>query len=165
MQIHVRHPKTHRHISCASGVQFKEQPGERQGLGQGEMEVMTVDKDNRDILNLLQDELEFIEKGGYGRSVRTPWKPTSTFQDSLTCLNFADSSRPHPCDECHLIDFVSPESRAAEIPCHRIALNDAGETIEDLELADNQSRTEGAVKAWLKREIKRLQQQRTNTTN
>jgi hypothetical protein len=126
------------------------------------MEVMAVDKDNREILNLLQDELEFIEKGGYGRSVRTPWKPQSTFQDSLTCLNFADASRPHPCDECHLIDFVLPESHAAEVPCHRIALNDAGETIEDLEFADNQSRTEEAVKAWLRRQIKRIQQERTS---
>jgi hypothetical protein len=124
-----------------------------------------VDKDNRDILNLLQDELEFIEKGGYGRSVRTPWKPTSIFQDSLTCLNFADPCRSHPCDECHLIDFVSPELRTVEVPCHRIPLNDAGETIDDLELTDNQSRTEEAVKAWLRRQIKRIQQQRANLTN
>lgn len=120
------------------------------------MEVMNVAKDNRDILNLLQDELDFIEKGGYGRSVRTPWKPTSIFQDSLSCLNFADPSRPHPCDECQLISFVSPEQRAAEIPCHRIPLNDAGDTIEDLELRENQSKTEEAVKAWLREQIHRL---------
>ena len=41
-------------------------------------------KDNRDLLQLLKDELDFIEKGGYGRSVRTPWHPTSAFEDSLT---------------------------------------------------------------------------------
>jgi len=121
-----------------------------------------VDKDNRDILNLLQDELEFIEKGGYGRSVRTPWKPTSTFQDSLTCPNFADPSHSHPCDECQLIDFVSSELRGANVPCHKIPLNDAGETIEDLECTDNQSKTEEAVKAWLRQQIKRIQQQRAN---
>ena len=124
-----------------------------------------MDKGNRDILDLLHDELEFIEKGGYGRSVRTPWKPKSIFQDSLTCLNFADPSRSHPCDQCHLIDFVSPELRAVEVPCHRIPLNDAGETIEDLDLTDNQARTEEAVKAWLKRQIKRIQQERANLTN
>lgn len=114
-------------------------------------------QDNRDTLNLLQDELDFIEKGGYGRSVRTPWKQTSIFQDSLTCLNFADLSRPHPCEECHLIGFVLLEQRTTDIPCHRIPLNEAGETIEDLELADNQSKTEEVVKAWLKEQIKRLQ--------
>ena len=126
---------------------------------------MVVDKDNRDILELLQDELEFIEKGGYGRSVRTPWKPKSIFQESLTCLNFADPSRSHPCDQCHLIDFVSPELRAVEVPCHRIPLNDAGETIEDLDLTDNQARSEEAIKAWLRRQIKRIQQERANLTN
>jgi hypothetical protein len=123
---------------------------------------MVMDKDNCDILDLLQDELDFIESGGYGRSVRTPWKSKSIFQDSLTCLNFADSSRSHPCDECRLIDFVSPELRAVEVPCHRIPLNDEGETIEDLDLTDNQARNEEAIKAWLRRQIKRVQQERAN---
>ena len=45
-------------------------------------------QDERDILEVLRAELDFIEKGGYGRSVRTPEKPTSIFQGSLTCLNF-----------------------------------------------------------------------------
>jgi len=48
----------------------------------------------------LKFELAFVEDGGYGRSVRTPRKPTSPFQDSLTRLNFGDSSRRHPCAEC-----------------------------------------------------------------
>jgi len=121
-----------------------------------------VDKDDRDILNLLQGELEFIEKGGYGRSVRTPWKPTSTFQDSLSCLNFADPARSHPCNECQLIDFVSPEARDAQVPCHHIALNEAGDTVEDLELADNQSKTEAAVKDWLRQQIARIKQERAS---
>ena len=119
-----------------------------------------MDKDNRDILDIFQDELDFIEKGGYGRSVRTPWKSTSVFQDSLTCINFGDPSRSHPCNECHLIDFVSPELRATEIPCHQIPLNDAGDTIEDLELKDNQSEMEETVKNWLRRQIQRIQAER-----
>jgi len=39
-------------------------------------------KDDQDILELLKDVLAFIQKGGYGRSVRTPWLPKSSFQDS-----------------------------------------------------------------------------------
>ncbi len=34
-------------------------------------------KDDRDVLEVLKFELDFIEKGGYGRSVRTPWLPVS----------------------------------------------------------------------------------------
>ena len=125
---------------------------------------MAVEQDNRDILNLLQDELEFIEKGGYGRSVRTPWKPKSIFQDSLTCLNFADPSHAHPCSECELIDFVSPELRDTEVPCHLIPLNETGETMADLELTDNQAKTEAVMKDWLRRQIKRIQQARAVVT-
>jgi hypothetical protein len=121
-------------------------------------------KDDRDILNLLQDELDFIEKGGYGRSVRTPWKPTSAFQDSLTCINYADPSHSYPCESCHLIDFVSPDLRDTSVPCHHIALNTSGETIEDLELKDNQSKTEEALKTWLREQIKRIQAQRADRT-
>lgn len=119
-----------------------------------------MDKDDRDILDILQDELDFIEKGGYGRSVRTPWKSKSVFQDSLTCINFGDPSRSHPCNECHLIDFVSPEQKATAIPCHQIPLNDAGDTLEDLELKDNQAEMEETVKNWLRKQIKRIQEQR-----
>src|SRR5262245_8345688 len=79
-----------------------------------------VVSDDRDLLGLLKDELKFIEQGGYGRSVRTPWKEKSAFQDSLTCINYGYPYRAHPCGECHLIDFVAPADRVRDIPCHHI---------------------------------------------
>src|SRR5262245_44468952 len=51
-----------------------------------------MSEEKRELLTKLKFELDFIEDGGYGRSVRTPHKPTSVFQDSLTCLNFGDPS-------------------------------------------------------------------------
>ncbi len=72
-----------------------------------------MSEEKRELLEKLKFELAFVEDGGYGRSVRTPQKSTSPFQDSLTCLNFGDPSRPHPCDECILMQFV-PESRRGE---------------------------------------------------
>ena len=68
-------------------------------------------QDDRDVLELLKTELDFIEQGGYGRSVRTPWLPKSVFQDSTSCLNYGYPYRAHPCNECHLLEFVSPEPR------------------------------------------------------
>ena len=114
--------------------------------------------DDRDLLELLKDELSFIEQGGYGRSVRTPWKEKSAFQDSLTCINYGYPYRAHPCGECHLIDFVKPDDRTTEIPCHHIPLNSAGETIEDLESQDNQGKLEEDVKQWLKDKISELEE-------
>jgi hypothetical protein len=117
-------------------------------------------QDDRDILELLKEELDFIEKGGYGRSVRTPWKPTSTFQDSLTCLNYGYPYRAHPCTECHLLDFVKPEDRASSIPCHHIPLNEMGNTIEDLEAEDNEAKLERTVRDWLRERIKQIEEER-----
>jgi hypothetical protein len=125
------------------------------------MEVAAMSNDDRDILELLREELEFIEKGGYGRSVRTPWKPTSAFQDSLTCINYGYPYRAHPCNECHLIEFVSPEHQLEAVPCHFIPLNADGETIEDLEAQDDQAKLERKVKEWLQAKIKDIEKERS----
>ena len=121
--------------------------------------------DDRDILELLKGELDFIEKGGYGRSVRTPWKAKSAFQDSLTCINYADPYRAHPCNECHLLDFVSPEHHSADVPCHYIPLNEAGETIEALETEDNEAKLERNVRDWLRAKIKEIEEERATQPN
>jgi hypothetical protein len=114
-------------------------------------------KDERDILELLRTELDLIEKGGYGRSVRTPWKPTSPFRDSLTCINYALPEKAHPCSDCHLIDFVPPDKRGEELPCHFIPLDKAGDTVQSLELEGNQTRMESTLKEWMRGKIKEIE--------
>jgi hypothetical protein len=121
---------------------------------------MVMTKDERDILDLLKDELKFIEQGGYGRSVRTPWQAKSPFQDSLTCINYGYPYRAHPCTECHLLDFVSPEHQREEVPCHHIVLGADGETIEDLEAADDQAKLELKLKEWLRGRIRKIEEER-----
>lgn len=121
-------------------------------------------KDDRDILEILKEELDFIEKGGYGRSVRTPWSQKSTFQDSLSCLNYGYPYRAHPCSECHLLDFVAPEHQSETIPCHFIPLDEAGTTIEDLEANDNQAKLEKALKGWLRTKLSEIERQRASQT-
>jgi hypothetical protein len=116
--------------------------------------------DKRDTIEVLKAELNFVEKGGYGRSVKTPWQPTSIFQDSPSCLNMGDPERTHPCSECRLLDFVPPEARAEEVPCHHIPLNSAGVTIDDLEWKENERETGGAVESWLRSTIARLEQRK-----
>jgi hypothetical protein len=120
-------------------------------------------KDGRDILEVLQGELDFIEKGGYGRSVRTPWLPKSIFQDSLSCLNYGYPYRAHPCSECHLLDFVPPENLAQMVPCHYIPLDKAGDTIEDLESEGLDYRMQNLVRDWLRTQINRIGAERSKT--
>jgi hypothetical protein len=114
--------------------------------------------DKRDVLEVLKFELAFLEQGGYGRSVRTPWKPTSIFQDSPSCLNFNDAGRPHPCNECMLTDFVPAEARGEAVPCHHIPVGPHGETLSALEA--NQIATEDALRNWLRVAIARLEKER-----
>ena len=111
------------------------------------------------LLEKLKFELSFLEQGGYGRSVRTPWKPTSIFQDSVTCLNYGEPGRPHPCSECMLIDFVPEQSRNETVPCHHIPLDDKGTTVESLDQGYNRARLEEAVIDWLRQLVARLERE------
>jgi hypothetical protein len=118
-------------------------------------------KDERDILELLKTELDFIEKGGYGRSVKTPWRPTSSFRDSLTCVNYALPEKTHPCSECHLIEFVPRDKQTEELPCHYIPLNASGETVESLE--SNEPKLEEVLKEWMREKIREIEAERAKT--
>ena len=117
-------------------------------------------QDDRDVLEILKEELSFVEKGGYGRSVRTPWLEKSIFQDSLSCLNYGYPYRAHPCNECHLLDFVGPEHQYEVVPCHHIPLDEVGETIETLEDTEDQAKLERKVRDWLRFRIREIEEQR-----
>jgi hypothetical protein len=49
------------------------------------------------------------------------------------------------------------------VPCHFIPLNADGDTIQDLELQDNQPKLERQVIEWLRAEIKQIEQARAKT--
>jgi hypothetical protein len=121
-------------------------------------------KDDRDILSILKFELEFLENGGYGRSVRTPWKETSIFQDSLTCINFGDPERTRPCNECLLMEFVPQGQQATEIPCHHIPITERGETVEVIEQGKSREEVEEALKTWLRKIIHQIEVERVKPT-
>jgi len=114
-------------------------------------------KDERNLLAVLKAELEFVQKGGYRYTARSPWRPQFIFQDSPTCLNF-DSTQPRrPCSECVLMELVPPDLRNGKIPCRHIPLNAKGETIDSLYRTGTQMELETALTKWLKSTIKKLE--------
>lgn len=116
--------------------------------------------DERDVLDVLKSEFDFIRKGNYGDASGTRCLPSSLFQDSPTCLNFGDASRSRPCDECLLTALV-PKNRLSEtVPCHHIPLNAEGETVHYLERNASPEETEQKVAAWLSCMIKILEEAR-----
>jgi hypothetical protein len=119
-------------------------------------------KDDRDTLEVLKFEVEFLEKGGYGRSPRTPWRPQFIFEDSPTCMNYDSKDNPAPCSGCLLMEFVPPERRNEKIPCRHIPLNAEGQTVDSFYRTGTQAELEEALGNWLRATIKRLEQERAN---
>lgn len=119
-----------------------------------------MQKDERDLLEVLKFELKFLEDGGYGRSPRSPWRPQYIFEDSLTCMNYDSKENPGPCSACVLMHLVPPELRSADLPCRHIPLNATGETLDSLYRYGTQCETEETVGEWLRATIERLEEER-----
>jgi hypothetical protein len=115
--------------------------------------------DERNLLETLRFELKFLQDGGYGRSPHAAWRPPLLFEDSPTCLNFAEPERPHPCEECFLIHFVPEDRRNLESPCRHIPLDEKGQTLDSLYRTATQQELEEVYGNWLRRMIARLEQQ------
>ena len=119
-----------------------------------ELKGAHMNNDDRDLLQILESELDFLNKGGYHRSVRTPRESTICFQDSPVCPEYP--CRTHN-DQCLLMQFVPQGERSSAVPCHHIPLNDKGDTVESLVSEDSQGAQE-ALRTWLQRAIDNLKQ-------
>jgi hypothetical protein len=123
------------------------------------IKVNLMPKDDRDLLEVLKFELEFLEQGGYGRLPREAWRPRFIFEDSPTCMNFNSKDR-EPCEECLLMQFVPQEARTEQTPCVHIPLSPAGETIASLYRTGTQQELEEALGDWLRSTIRRIEVER-----
>lgn len=119
-----------------------------------------MQKDERDLLDVLKFELEFLEKGGYGRSPREPWRPQFIFEDSPTCMNYDCKENPGPCSDCVLMHWIPAEHREEKAACRHIPLGPSGETLDSLYRYGDQHEIEEAVGNWLRAAITQLQEER-----
>ncbi len=111
----------------------------------------------REVIDALKLEMDIIQDGGYGRSVRTPWRETTLFRDSVTCLNVGEAAKKRPCSDCLLIDHVPEDHKEDDLPCHSIPLNELGDTIASLEQKGDRAAIEAALVQWIQLTIKRLE--------
>lgn len=119
-----------------------------------------MSKDQRDLLEVLKSELEFLEKKGYARSPADAWRPQFIFEDSPTCWNQDRKENRDPCSDCVLTQLVPPECRSEKIPCRHIPLNAAGETLDSLYRYSEQHEIEQTVGSWLRSTIQQVEKQR-----
>jgi hypothetical protein len=119
-----------------------------------------MQKDERDLLEVLKSELEFIETSGYRSWPETAWRPKYIFEDSPSCINYYSEGNPRPCSDCALIYVVPPALRSAKFPCRHIPLNEPGDTLDSLYRYRDQSEIESTVGTWLRAAITRLEEER-----
>ena len=115
-----------------------------------------------EMIEQLKFEIEMIEKGRYYPSVRTPRQQPEIFRDTITCMNVGLTEKKYPCSTCFLSAFVSPQGRDdhGEI-CHKIPLNEKGDTIESLKAADDPYKLQETVLGWLKNTVTELERELT----
>jgi len=118
----------------------------------------------KEIISQLKLQRDIVKDGGYGRSVRTPWKEERLFRDSITCLNFCEEVEKHPCNECLLWDWVPDNHKYEKIPCQFIPLNEQGQNIAQLEATGKREDAEQALLAWLDSTIQKLEEQLEKST-
>jgi hypothetical protein len=110
-----------------------------------------------DILQVLKSELEFLEREGYDRSPRTPWRPPLIFEDSPSCIRSHDPERLSLCKDCALMHFVPVEHRSDAYPCRSIPLNAENQTVDSFYRWGTKLELEDALRKWLRKTIKRLE--------
>jgi hypothetical protein len=107
-------------------------------------------------LQFLKQELAFVDRGGYGGTM--PWRPVSIFLDSPSCPNRLDADRSTPCPMCWLYQFVPAAFRDEPRPCHFLALNNEGESVDSMTRQYSPQEVEEALRKWLVAEIQKLEQ-------
>ena len=119
-----------------------------------------MQKDERDLLDVLKAELEFLKNQGYRREPETAWRSKYVFEDSPSCINYHSEGNPRPCAECALSYLVPPVHRSAKFPCRHISLNSCGETLDSLYRYSDRAEIENTVGTWLRNAIQRMEEER-----
>src|SRR5713101_3883869 len=121
-------------------------------------------RDNRNTLEVLKAELNYLKKGEYARSPQEPWRAKLFFEDSPTCMNYDSKKNPAPCSECLLMQYVPADKRGEKVPCRHIPLTSRGDTLLHLYRGGTQQQIEEAAAAWLQEKISKLESgERTGT--
>jgi len=111
------------------------------------------------LLNRLRAELKFLDSQGYHRAARSPWRSAYIFEESPSCPNYGDSSRPQECKDCWLMQFVSSDLQEEQIPCRFVQLTSDGVTVDSLYRYGTSAETEEALRKWLQERIHELEQE------
>jgi hypothetical protein len=113
--------------------------------------------DDRNTIEVLKAELEFVKKGGYATSKSDPWRAKLALEDSPTCMNCDHKKEPAPCSECLLVQFVPANKRGEKVPCRHIPLTSYGDTLLHLYQGATEQEIDEVLAQWLQETISKLE--------
>ena len=117
--------------------------------------------DRRDLLVILETELEFLQRGGYRKMARAPWRAPLYFEDSPTCPRLARLTEgEQPCSNCGLFRLVPACAQDEALPCRHIPLTNDGHTLHILYRCGTPFEIRKAFEGWLKQMIERMETER-----
>ena len=117
--------------------------------------------DQRDLLAVLKTELEFLQRGGYRRMARAPWRAPLYFEDSPTCPRLAKLAEgERPCSHCVLFQLVPKPDRDQPLPCRHIPLTEDGQTLQVLYRCATPLEIRTAFEGWLRQMIEQIEVER-----
>jgi hypothetical protein len=111
------------------------------------------------VLRTLQAELNFLERGGYHPSKHSSWRSPYIFEESPSCPNFGNPTRPHECKNCWLMSFVPQSFRDEPVPCRFVQLSAEGLTVHSLYCYGTPAETQEALRTWLYERIDEVQKE------
>ena len=117
-------------------------------------------RDKRDVMQVLETELRFLDTKGYDEASRHPWGVPLIFEESPTCPNANNSTQSVACNDCVLTRFVPVHRLGEKVPCRHIPLNDAGETVDTLYRWGTLSDAKLVLRKWLTKSIRKLKENR-----
>jgi hypothetical protein len=121
------------------------------------MAAERVAKQEVRLLDALRKELEYLDSGGYSRTLGDGWRAPLVFEDSPICPNFRHRANPAPCSVCELMPLVPPEFRDRSVPCRFIQLNSSGETLDHLYRYADEHEVAATYRQWLVNLIQALE--------
>lgn len=121
------------------------------------LRCLPVTPSRKGVLKLLQDELQFVNQGGYRRSAKSPWRSPYIFEESPSCPNYGDRSRSHLCAYCWLLAYVQADLREEQVPCRFVQLSPEGATVDTLYRYATPEEAEQTLRKWLQERIRELE--------
>jgi len=115
--------------------------------------------DHEITLRTLLAELNFLDRGGYRSSASSSWRSPYVFEESPSCPNFANPSRPHQCKDCWLLQYVTLKHHQEQAPCRFVQLTSDGMTVDSLYRYATPGETEEALRKWLLARIHEFNEQ------